>query len=219
MALKKLLDENDSLRNSLEEVQNKMRLLPPTQGVIPLRSRNIELRVVDYTGYHIINAWINDPKNFCWRNIPLALRNRDLGFSLDSVFKAHAEAADGWERILFASPEFEIKRGAVVRIADQAVKEHFERYLKEKAALSAPEFVRAQLNAQLGTGPLHYIDFVPTPRVADSSGKWSIRVQLVLHLEGKEETLKEFSYSSDLYPNHPLGKALPKTRMYVMVKG
>jgi hypothetical protein len=211
VALKKLLDDNQSLRNQLIDVTKRVEGGIQGTGAIQIENRNVIVNIARYTGSHRLNGWVDDMDNWFWKD--RGLDDKDIVFPLD----VGATVENGYHNNI-GQPYAQFMGGFRAEVTNK-VGEAFRQFLHTTAIVPGPEVEPVNLNTRFGGAGRHLINIEVTPVAADRNGRWSMRFDLLLQKNnGERELIEEVDFDSTNYANHPLGTALPAVHGLVNVK-
>ena len=243
VALNKLLSENTLLRNQLKILGSQINGLTTGEGVIHLKGKKLQLRVIQYTGTHRLNGWVDNGENWNWKN--RRFNDKDIRLVLDdlNIWKRTYNAKDPNKlytqhsniRTMHSQAKHDVSITGCFRVADQPRYEEFAlalaseyqsevdrlftEYLKTAALIPGPDTRTIDLHDQLLTLGDHTVSIEVTPIATDKNNRWSLRGQIITtNAQGKEDVLKEFDIDSDLYNNHQLNTPLPAVNALIRVE-
>ncbi len=211
--IKKLLAENETLRQNLLDLQVRTSSFTPNDGLIKLSNLRLILRVAEYTGDFVLNSWIDDKIKWIHHDRLLNAANAariaagtSLGVNMETAFRGYCMGTHtGCNPLTSAENVW----GAQNYFYQNSVVPQFNALVA--AAVDAENKRSIDLQQQIPPGR-HWLTVEITP-VAKAAGSndWFIRWQLVqIFADHSEHVLKEADASSSLpgLANHPLGTPL-----------
>jgi len=79
LALKKLMDENEGLRSAVQRLNAQMGPYNNSKPVSVLQGQLVKIEVLHYVGAFKLDAWIDTPENWVWKNRRFADLQQSLG--------------------------------------------------------------------------------------------------------------------------------------------
>lgn len=227
LALNHLLSTNDALRQQLIETKVRLQGLSTGSGVVVLRDRKVRVHIVQHTGSHRITGWIDNEKNWFWRDKRFDDKEAILQIDYAKVIE------DYRNELISQIPELPVKidKG---HLADQmlgqkrpeiankyriATEASFKQFLKTSAVIPAPDTTYIDLQSQFLQPGDHFIHIQITPVAGDQNKRWSVQGELVSIAPGGEvERIKQFDIDSDSQPGCPMGKPLSPIAAFITVR-
>lgn len=211
--IKKLLDENEALRQDLVNLQVKTSSFGPSVGLINLSNERLLLRVSEYRGDFVVNSWVDDKTNWILHdrtynssNAARIANGTPLGVNMEAAFQAYCrDTHTSCDAIRSAENVW----GAQNYLYNNIVVPQFSSLVA--ASVEAENKRSIDLQHQISPGK-HWLSIEVTPIAKGAGGNdWFIRWQLVqVFANGSEQILKEADSSSNLAAlvDHSLGKPL-----------
>jgi hypothetical protein len=217
IGLKKLLDENSKLRETLSYTNKLLTNYANDSASIVLKGQQLKFEIVHYSGSFRIDLWIDDPKNWIWKN----RRINDLTQTL-SLQTGHELVSSSLKNIPLNTKIKGFDGNTLIAMIDNyrgAVQVEFKKFLKNAYPLPVPDQRFVDLNQNFITLGTHNLYISITPLTESGQGRWSFRGRLLAELpNGKELILKEFDVDDNKFKGHLLNKPLPDIVVYLAVK-
>jgi hypothetical protein len=182
LGLKKLLDDNEGLRKSLQEIQTKYSQYGAKDGIIVLKGQELLLRFKSRVGTIILNAYVDDESNILHYNRTIS--KGDLytfwptipPMTLSNLGNPALISGEGYRAAAIAA---------------------FDKFLTTTSNLPLPDVSDKYLNENLRSVGVHRLIINAKP-VTTIGNNWSLTGELLLRLEDKKErSLKEFTIDNN----------------------
>lgn len=231
VALNRLIAENGTLRANLQDAAVRMAAFGSGTGVIALKDRRVQLRVVSSSGAFRIRAWVNDTANVLWRaEIPDVAAELPFDFRA-AILDAFKEigtrvcGAGSDQRAYMCGVEvgaMQVKPEGHLDSTASYLRRYangvFQKHLAGTAGM-ATGYLSDDVQGKLGgAGTLHRVSIEVTPEKATANGGWSLRLRLFELSAGGEISHGTYDFSPSSYPTARFGAPLPVFNVLLMVE-
>lgn len=203
-----LLEKNETLRDQLGTLNTQLSQVGLGTGVFELRDKRLYLEIASYRGAFRINSWIDKPEGWVISDRELPEQGLSLsafGMSREALNQATARHSDALGGNVSWTGLHEAGQRACAEVGEASLKKILEKSLCGTAGSGS-----IALNEQfLSPGDRSiFVQVIPTSKEMSS---WSIVGRIVaVAPTGTRDIVKDFEWSSNQFPNHTSGTALPE---------
>lgn len=241
IGLKKLIEENDTLKKALTIVDQRLKAFGNSQGLTITEGRLVQIRIKKHTGSFLIDGYIDSPKNWIWKNHPIANEDITLPVDYEYVFNnMHTirELKIKNEEFRKINPSIDPNvltfdgrlnnysmgylatniHNSIYWVFKKEVDKKFGDYLRGGGMLPVSDEHTIDLNSSFLRAGDHNIQLSINPTAGNSQGRWFIEGEIVSLTENKTvaEKIKTFTISDTQYPSH-IGKPILDINAFLSV--